>query len=102
MLSDEFHDFVADSSILEPTERPSAYELLNSHPFIRQFTKKTGGDKAKNQSESMIASFWSGIKNKKSTSVCKIETNLSENSSEYDSAEQELSKFNIGDIEWLF
>ena len=50
----------------------------------------------------MIASFWSGIKNKESTSVCKTETNLSENSSEYDSAEQELSKFNIGDIEWLF
>ena len=102
VFSDDFHDFVADASVLEPAERPSAYDLLNSHPYIRQFIKKTGGDKLKNQSDSIISSFWSGIKDKDSTNILLNATNLNENSCNFDSPENELSKININDIEWVF
>ena len=102
VFSDDFHDFVADASVLEPAERPSAYDLLNSHPYIRQFIKKTGGDKLKNQSDSIISSFWSGIKDKDSTNILLNATNLNESSCNFDSPENELSKININDIEWVF
>ena len=101
MFSDDFHDFVADLSIVEPDERPSAYELLNIHPFIRQFIKKTGGDKAKNQSDAIISSFLTSIKDKESPNSFRAQT-YENNDSCNGRAEGELPKININNIEWIF
>ena len=101
MFSDDFHDFVADMSIVEPDERPSAYELLNIHPFIRQFVKKTGGDKAKNQNDAILSSFLTSIKDKESPNTFRAQTNENKDSC-IGRIEEELPKININNIEWIF
>merc|ERR1712080_367281 len=101
-FSDTFHDFVADSSILEPSERPSAYELLNSHQFIRQFVKKIGGEKAKSQIESTISSFWSSMKDKEQEHTSNPQNITQENSYKFECAPQQSSTNYNNDIEWIF
>ena len=92
---------MSDSSILEPTERPSAYELLNSHPFIRQFIKKVGGEKAKNHSESLISTFWSSIKDNKSANSIMAQNVTQENSYKFQCGKQQSTN-NAGDVDWVF
>ena len=88
-------------SIVEPDERPSAYELLNIHPFIRQFVKKTGGDKTKNQSDAILSSFLTSIKDKESQNTFRAQTNENKDSC-IARIEEELPKININNIEWIF
>ena len=96
VFSDEFHDFVSDSSILEPAERPSAYDLLNSHPFLRQFVKKVG----KSNYNSILSSFWSNIKEKKTTSNFKIKSvNINPETFKF---AQQIPNEHINDVEWMF
>ena len=101
VFSDDFHDFVADSSILEPAERPSAYELLSIHPFIRQFMKKIGGDKSKSQSDSIITAFLTGIKNKESPNTFRAHNHKNDNLCN-DSVKQDLPKTDIKNNDWVF
>ena len=99
-FSDAFHDFVSVSSELEPSDRPSAYELLNSHPFIRQFVKKIGSEKAKSQIESVISSFWSRMKDMEREST-KTKNIAQETPYNLECAKPEASNY-INDIEWVF
>jgi hypothetical protein len=99
IFSETFHDFVSDSSILEPTDRPSAYELLNSHPFIRQLSRKSVGEKLKNHPESNIYAFWLSIKDKQTEqSRHKAPTNVYK----LQCGKQESSRNLSNDFEWIF
>ena len=103
VFSDAFHEFVADSSILEPAERPSAYELLNSHPFIRQFVKKCGGDKGKQKSGSILASLWSKVQVGKTTDSFKTDCATATENDNLEDAAHLNSKDNVDDnVEWDF
>ena len=100
-FSDTFHDFVSDASILEPSDRPSADELLTSHPFIRQFVKKNGGDKAKSHIESIISIFWSSMKEEQET-ASKLQNVTRENTYNFQCTPQKSPTKYLNDIEWIF
>ena len=68
---------------------------------MRQFTKKTGGDKSKNQSDSIITAFLTGIKNKESPYTFRDHNYKNDNLCN-DGVIQELPKTDIKDNDWAF